>query len=321
MIENVKKIPVYVLLLENSLLLDVVGPVEVLQYANRLGGANFEVYFVGPTSKVSNSIGLSIIVSPLPSDIEDNAWVLVPGLVGDIIALQSTQVKDACIWLQQHSFARIISVCGGALVLAKAGLLTNKKCTTHYLHIEQLRRLLHTDQVLENRLFVQDNQTFTSAGISAGIDLALYLIEQYCGAEICAQITRRMVLFTRRGAQDPAESPLLQHRNHLNNKVHQVHDLIQAKPASHWSLVELANHVHCSERHLTRIFKQHTGMSSKAYQYKIRLTLAKQLLQSSHLTIEQVSRQCGFDDPRQFRRLWAREHDSPPSLFRDGAPK
>jgi transcriptional regulator GlxA family with amidase domain len=163
---------------------------------------------------------------------------------------------------------------------------------------------------------VQDGKVYTSAGVTAGIDLALYLVEQQCGAAICAKIARRMVLFTRRGAQDPAQSPYLRHRNHVNEKVLQVQDLIQSEPARNWSQATLAKHVHCSERHLSRMFKQQTGMSSKTYLYEIRLALAKQLLQSSNLKIEEVARRCGFDDPRQFRRLWARYHNTPPSAFR-----
>jgi transcriptional regulator GlxA family with amidase domain len=315
-----KNIHVYVLLLPDSLLLDTVGPVEVLQYANRLSGTRFVVHFVGPEQEIDNSIGLPVTVASLPQAIEKEAWVLVPGMMGDYIDLQGSAQNEACTWLRQHQFERIISVCGGALILAKAGLLINKKCTTHYMHIEQLRELLGEQLVLENRLFVQDNNVYTSAGVTAGIDLALYLVEQQCGAAICAKIARRMVLFTRRGAQDPAQSPFLRHRNHLNEKVLQVQDLIQSDPAKNWSQATLAKHVLCSERHLSRMFKQQTGMSSKTYLYEIRLALAKQLLQSSNLKIEEVARRCGFEDPRQFRRLWARYHNSPPSAFRQGVP-
>jgi transcriptional regulator GlxA family with amidase domain len=137
-----KKIHVYALLLPDSLLLDTVGPVEVLQYANRLGGTRFVMHFVGPEQEIDNSIGLPVTVTSLPQQVEKEAWVLVPGMMGEHINLQGTTVNQACSWLSQHQFERIISVCGGALMLAKAGLLVNKKCTTHYMHIEQLRELL-----------------------------------------------------------------------------------------------------------------------------------------------------------------------------------
>ncbi|MFT6989719.1 MAG: transcriptional regulator GlxA family with amidase domain [Paraglaciecola sp.] len=315
---SVKTIHVYVVLLPGSLLLDIVGPMEVLQYANRLGEVNFVIHFVGPKHEVDNSIGLAVTASNFPQDLADNAWVFVQGMLGDHVDLQGSAIDETCEWLAQHPFKQIVSVCGGALVLAKAGLLAHKKCTTHYMHIEQLRQMTGTHLVLENRLFVQDGNVYTSAGVTSGIDLALYLVEQQCSAAICAKIARRMVLFTRRGAQDPAQSPYLKHRNHLNEKVLQVQDLIQSDPAKNWSQATLAKHVHCSERHLSRMFKQQTGMSSKTYLYEIRLALAKQLLQSSNLKIEEVARRCGFEDPRQFRRLWARYHNSPPSAFRQG---
>lgn len=311
-----KEIHIYVVLVPNSLLLDAVGPVEVLQYANRLAGTKFVIHFVGPKQEVNNSICLPITVSSLPTQIANNAWVLVPGMTGEHIDLQDPEIDKTCDWLRQHHFNKIISVCGGALILAKAGLLHDKKCTTHYMHIHQLRQMSGQQIILENRLFVQDTNIYTSAGVSSGIDLALYLVEQQCNAAICAKIARRMVLFIRRGPQDPAQSPYLKYRNHLNEKVLQVQDLIQSDPSKNWRQDSLAKYIHCSERHLSRLFKQHTGISSKAYLYEIRLALAKQLLQSSSLNIEEVARRCGFDDPRQFRRLWARYNDSPPSAFR-----
>lgn len=317
MLTPAKDIHVYVPLLPDSLLLDTVGPIEVLQYANRLGGTGFKIHFVGPEQEIVNSIGLPITVNSLPKEIEKDAWVLVPGMMGEYINLQGTAVNQASAWLRQHQFDRVISVCGGALILAKAGLLHNKKCTTHYMHFEQLRELLGEQSVLENRLFVQDDNVYTSAGVTAGIDLALYLVEQQCGAEICAQIARRMVLFTRRGVQDPAQSPYLQHRNHLNEKVLQAQDLMQSEPQKNWALSELANQVFCSERHLARLFKQHTGLTSKEYLYQLRLALAKQLLSSSQLKISHIAQQCGFEDSRQFRRIWARYFDQPPSHYRN----
>ncbi|MFT2092514.1 GlxA family transcriptional regulator [Paraglaciecola sp. 2405UD69-4] len=311
-----KNIHIYVVLIPSGLLLDTVGPVEVFNYANRIAGERFSIHYVGADPNISNSVGISIKVAPLPDYIESSAWVLVPGMLGETIELETKAVQQTCEWLQQHNFQKLVSVCGGSLILAKAGLLSSKKCTTHYMHIEQLAGLVGAEQVLENRLFVQDDNVYTSAGVSAGIDLALYLVEQEFDGLVCAKIARRMVLFTRRGAQDPAESPLLEHRNHLNQKVHQVQDLILAEPANQWSLSHLASQVHCSERHLSRIFKQHTGLSTKAYLYKIRLTIAKGLLNTSNLPIEQVASRCGFNDPRQFRRLWARENGHSPSVYR-----
>jgi transcriptional regulator GlxA family with amidase domain len=309
-------IPIYIVLLPELLMLDVVGPAEVFAYANRYGKNHFKLHFVGPETTLKNSLGMRLTVDPLPITVEPNAWLLVTGMVGNEIKLDTTLMKKVCGWLAQQQFSKVISVCAGALVLAKAGLLNNKKCTTHFMHCNELSALLTAKQVLENRLFVQDGNVYTSAGVSAGIDLALHLVQQQVGPQISAKIARQMVLFIRRGMQDPSLSPYLEHRNHLQQRIHRIQDKIQQDPAKNWSVDELADLGHCSKRHFARIFKDCTGITSKEYIYKLRLSLAQQLLQHSPLQVEEIAQRCGFEDSRQFRRLWARYHNSPPSSYR-----
>jgi len=314
---DTETIPIYIVLLPELLMLDVVGPAEVFAYANRYGKPHFKLHFVGPQTSLKNSLGMKLSVDPLPTTVEPNAWLLVTGIVGNEIKLDTPVMQKVCGWLAQHQqFAKVISVCAGALVLAKAGLLNNKKCTTHFMHCNELSALLTAKQVLENRLFVQDDNVYTSAGVSAGIDLALHLVQQQVGPQVSAKIARQMVLFIRRGMQDPSLSPYLEHRNHLQQRIHTIQDKIQQDPAKSWSVDELADLGHCSKRHFARIFKDSTGITSKEYIYKLRLSLAQQLLQHSPLQVEEIAQRCGFEDPRQFRRLWARYHNNPPSSYR-----
>lgn len=314
-------IPIYILLLPDVLLLDAIGPAEVFQYANRImqkreGKTLYQLHFVGPKTHASNSLDLPLALSPLPKTLAPNAWLLIPGLIGEEIHLKTNAMQQACAWIKQHRFERYISVCAGALVLAQAGLLENKKCTTHHIHLEDLKSLIPPLQVLENRLFVVDENIYTSAGVTSGIDLALYLIQENNQASLAAEIAQNMVVFSRRGSQDPSFSPWLEHRNHLHQKIHRVQNAIQSDPAKQWSLNELAQIAHCSPRHLSRLFKQETQVTSKEYIYKLRLNLALQLLQTSDLAIEIIASKCGFEDSRQFRRLWARCYSVPPSAFR-----
>ena len=317
-VDSVKEncVPIYVVLLPELLMLDMVGPAEVFVYANRYADTHFKLHFVGPETELKNSLGLSLSVEQLPTSVEPNAWVLVTGMVGAELRLDTPVLQKVYAWLAQHQFAKVISVCAGALVLAKAGLLKHKKCTTHFMHCQELADLLTDKQVLENRLFVQDGEIYTSAGVSAGIDLSLHLVQQEVGPQVSAKIARHMVLFIRRGLQDPSLSPYLEHRNHLQQRIHTIQDQIQQDPVKNWSVDELADLGHCSKRHFTRIFKDCTGITSKEYIYKLRLSLAQQLLQNSQLPVEEVASRCGFDDPRQFRRLWARYHSLPPSSYR-----
>ncbi|MBJ7536235.1 GlxA family transcriptional regulator [Marinomonas transparens] len=321
-------IHVYFLMLPNSVLLDTIGPAEAFEYANRFCAeaeseevGKFELHFIGPEAKVPNTLGLNIQADPLPNHLPKNSWVISTGLAGERIDLTTPAIKKTIRWLagQAGSIGRYISICAGTLLFAKAGLLAGKECTTHHMHLEELQEAEPAAKVLANRLFAIDGDFYSSAGVTAGIDLALYLIQQEFGAHYASQVARHMVLFSRRGPNDPSQSPWLENRNHFHQSVHRVQDAIQVDPARDWSLESLAEIAHCSSRHLVRLFKESTGITTREYIHKLRLALAMQFLQSSALSIEEVAERCGFDDPRQFRRLWARKHPAPPSHYRRSA--
>lgn len=315
-----KTIPVYFLMLPNSVLLDTIGPAEAFQYANRFCDAagQFELHFIGPDHHVQNTLGLTIHAEPLPKKLKPNSWVVSTGLAGECIDLSTPEANATIDWLkaQANSIHRYISVCAGTLLFAKAGFLIGRECTTHHMHFDELQAIAPQAKVLTNRLFVIDGHFFSSAGVTAGIDLALYLIQLEFGVKCASLVARHMVLFSRRGPNDPIQSPWLEHRNHLHQSVHRVQNAIQLHPAQDWPLENLADIANCSPRHLLRIFKENTGMTTRAYIQKLRLALALQLLQSTDWTIEDISEHCGFDDPRQFRRVWARQHSLPPSHYR-----
>ncbi|TDO99943.1 GlxA family transcriptional regulator [Marinomonas balearica] len=311
-------INLYFLVLPDSVLLDVTGPAEVFQYAQRLGFANFNLKFVGPVEQVKNSIGLDVRVAPLPDYVEPNSWLLCTGTVGKTVDLNSLPITQVRRWFKGQSgkFAKYISICSGAVVFSSLGVLSHRACTTHHAHLEELRETDATSKVLDNRLFVVDGDVYSSAGILAGVDLALYLVQQTCGANCASQVARHMVLFSRRGPNDPSASPWLENRNHIHSSVHHVQDKIQANPSKMWTLEELSESVGCSPRHLTRIFKDNTGITTREYVHNLRISLAMQLLQTTRWTIDDIAEHCGFDDPRQFRRLWARRYGQPPSAYR-----
>ncbi|WP_417561486.1 GlxA family transcriptional regulator [Marinomonas sp.] len=323
---TVDKIHVYFIMLPNSVLLDTIGPAEAFQYSNRFaaeveceGSKQFELHFIGPEAKVENALGLNLQVEPLPNVMAANSWVVSTGLSGDRVDLETPAMEATISWLSKQTeyIGRYISICAGTLLFAKAGLLDGRACTTHHMHIDELQEAAPSAKVLANRLFAVDGDFYSSAGVTAGIDLALYLIQQEFGANCASQVARHMVLFSRRGPNDPSQSPWLENRNHLHQSVHRVQDAIQVDPARNWSLESLAEIAQCSPRHLVRLFKDSAGVTTREYIHKLRLALAMQFLQSSSLPIEDVAERCGFDDPRQFRRLWARQHSFPPSYYRE----
>jgi transcriptional regulator GlxA family with amidase domain len=211
-----------------------------------------------------------------------------------------------------------MTICSGALLAARAGLLDGYSCTTHHAECGELAALAPRARVLDNRLFVIDGERYTSAGVTAGLDLMLNVVSSLTGHACALAIARHLVLYLRREGADPQISPWLAGRNHLHPAVHRVQDAIIANPTEIWTLTRLARIANTSSRHLSRLFNEHTGMSITAYINSLRVALAHQLLTSSRLDMERVAERTGFASSRQLRRAWRRSYDTPPVALRSG---
>jgi transcriptional regulator GlxA family with amidase domain len=170
--------------------------------------------------------------------------------------------------------------------------------------------------VLENRLYVEDGNRFSSAGISTGIDLMLHLVSRFASPQTALAAARKMVIYLRRSGQDPQLSPWLSGRNHIHPAIHRGQDAIMADPAHDWSLPGLAEIAHLSERHLSRLFREHVGQSVVDYVNLMRVTLAQELLKQSRLDMENLALRAGFASSRHMRRVFAQHHGVSPSAFR-----
>jgi transcriptional regulator GlxA family with amidase domain len=201
-------------------------------------------------------------------------------------------------------------------VLAEAGLLDGRQCTTHWKRVDDLKRRVPRAKVLTNRLFVEDDGIVTSAGIVSGIDLALSLVERKHGPLTAAAVAREMVVYLRRDGTHGQQSVYLDYRTHMHTGIHRAQDWIVAHPAERASLAELAEVAGMSARNLTRVFRQATGISVGEFVARMRLELAAGLLHDPDLTVEAVAERCGFDSARQLRRLWNRAHGTSPSTAR-----
>jgi transcriptional regulator GlxA family with amidase domain len=320
-------VPVYVLVPPRVLLLDAAGPVEVLRKANlEQGGLRFAVSYVGPRATVASSIGLALAkIEPLPASLPQGALVIIAGSadapMGPAAEDCEADARDEAVivaWLTGaiRPGIRLVSICSGALLAARAGLLDDHDCTTHHGCIDALARLAPRARVRENRLFVEDGERLTSAGITAGIDLMLHIVAQMAGHSCALAVARYLVVYLRRGGADPQLSPWLEGRNHIHPAVHRAQDAVTADPTGHWSVETLADASATSPRHLSRLFNAHAGMSVTAYVNLMRVALARELLAGSRLDIETVAERAGFASPRQLRRAWGRLNDLPPSLAR-----
>ena len=328
---EVRQIPVFVVLPPRLLLLDIAGPLEVLRQANRVQTAvRFDVQYVGPSPSLLTSIGITLnAVQSLPDELPPEAWVVLAGDVEHVMlcgggtgpgksSADEADEKAIVAWLKQsiQPGHKLISVCTGALLAAQAGLLDGRACTTHYLSCRELASIAPEARVLENRLYVEDGDRCSSAGITAGIDLMLHLVHQ-CTDQSCAvAIARYLVVYLRRCGADPQLSPWLEGRNHIHPAVHRVQDVIASDLKRSWTLPCLARIGGASDRHLSRLFHEHVGMTIAEYRNRLRVAYAQQLLRETNLDIERVAEQAGFGSSRHLRRAWRKVYKSPPRAVR-----
>jgi transcriptional regulator GlxA family with amidase domain len=326
-----KHISVYVVLLQRTLLLDAAGPLEVLRVANReQQDIRFEVHYIGPEASIVSSIGITLAkIEPLPKTLPDGAMVVLSGDV-DYIMMPGIQVapkpdpnEGATVvkWLRAvvRPGHKVVSICSGALLAGRAGLLNGYACTTHHASCAELAAVAPEARVLENRLFVEDGERYSSAGVTAGVDLMLHIVAQLTDLALAVAIARYMVVYLRRSGSDPQLSPWLEGRNHVHPAVHRVQDAITADPTRGWTLRALARIAGASSRHLTRLFQEYAGMSITDYKNGLRVALARELITQTSLDMEQVAERAGFGSTRQLRRAWGRLYTTAPSEARNHA--
>lgn len=298
-------IPVFFLLLPGSLVLDWAGPAEAFRIAGR-----FDLHFIGPTRSPRTSVGIAVTgVEPLPASLPAGSWVVLVGMPGPRFDPTRPGAAETMDWLRTlvpgRDGLRIVTICAGALIAAHAGLLDGRRATTHHHHLDELRRVAPRCDVVANRVFVLDDDVASSAGVTTGIDLALHLIAQDCGAPLASRVAQTMVVALRRGPQDPELSPFLAHRDHMHPVLHRVQDAVCAEPQRDWNVARMAAVGHTSPRHLTRLFVEQAGTAPLLYLRRIRVALAQAALESGQ-GVTRAAELAGFSSDTQLRRAWQR---------------
>ncbi|WP_462152918.1 GlxA family transcriptional regulator [Pseudoalteromonas xiamenensis] len=308
---------IYFVISKAVLPLDLGGPLQVFLEAQR-AGAPIALHYVSPTSEQVLGGGLTLAnLSPLPQTLLCHDVVVLPGSYGSFDYCLSEEGEVVADWLK-HSVRQqlVFTICSGAFMAAKAGLLANKKCTTHHELTERLKLAYPELNVLETCLFVEDGNMLTSAGISSGIDAALHFVAKQFGDELSMKVAREMLVYFRRDGRDSQQSVWLNGRNHLHRAVHRAQDLICARLHQDIRVASIASDVGISERQLSRLFKQAIGIGVQQYINSLKIVRAKQLLQTRHIDIELVATECGFSSSRHFRRIWQQFETIAPSQFR-----
>jgi transcriptional regulator GlxA family with amidase domain len=306
---------IYFLVLPGTMLLDFAGTAESFRVASDFG-APFRLHYIGPRSEAPSSLGLTLGgMEDLPERLPEKAIVLIPGVAASAKDYRCPEALETAKWLREQIQPShlLCTVCSGAFLAAESGLLDGHTCTTHHSLTQRLALEHPLVKVMENRIFVRDGNLFTSAGVTAGVDLALHLISELAGPQMAVQVARLLVLYFRRSGSDVQLSPWLHHRNHIEPRVHGAQDLVAREPAHGWTVEELAARSHTSPRHLGRLFRRHAGISPQAYIRKIQTAAAKELLKQSDLSLERIAEMSGFSCTEQMRRAWRQFEKTTPT--------
>ena len=221
-------------------------------------------------------------------------------------------------WLRGASARseRFGSICNGAFMLARAGLLDGRTVTTHWSDASALAALCPAARVEADRLYVQDDQLFTSAGVTAGIDLSLYLLSQDQGAQVALKVAKRLVVFTQRSGGQSQFSPYLAPHAEASSPVAQVQQYVLAHLTGDLSIAELARAANMSARNFSRVFARETQVTPAEFVERARVDAARVMLESAGAPLKTVAYECGFRDAHHMRSVFQRRLGVTPQQFR-----
>jgi transcriptional regulator GlxA family with amidase domain len=293
----------------NVHLLDVNGPAHIFYEAKELG-ANVDLHFVSmnDASEIKSSAGLffSKLTHFDAFELSKNDFVIVPGLEFGLLSNDTflKESKPFFDWLhfQYINSVNICSICTGTFLLAESGILNGQECTTHWRYTSQLINKFPKINLQKNRLFVVNDNLYTSAGVSSGIDLSLYIVESLFGSKFVSDVAKEAVIYFRRSQSDPQLNIFLQYRNHLDSRIHNAQDYMIKHLSKAFTRKDIAENVHMSMRNLTRLFKKTTGVTIGAYLEKLKVDRALHLLSENH-KVETVAKMCGYKNSKQIRTL------------------
>jgi transcriptional regulator GlxA family with amidase domain len=308
---------VVVLLYDGVQMLDVTGPIDAFASANTFG-ADYRITHASLTGDdvVASSgarHGADAGIDDVPPSI---GTLLVPGSPNWQAAITDSALIDAVRSLAQRS-GRTISICAGAFPLAATGLLDGRRAATHWKLARQLAARFPNVTVDSASLFVTDGPYVTSAGVTAGIDLVLSLIEHDHGPGLALDVARDLVVFMARPGDQSQFSVRLEALPTNHSVVRAVMDVITASPSRNHTLSALAATAGVSARHLSRLFLAETGHTPQHFVDRTRLEAACAMLTGSQASLDQIAEQTGLGSSESLRRLFHRELAITPSAYRN----
>ncbi|WP_410812170.1 GlxA family transcriptional regulator [Micromonospora sp. 067-2] len=304
---------VAVLVYDGVTLLDVAGPAEVFKEANRFG-ADYRIVLLSPTgADVTSNLGIRMTVADAVTSEPAPNTLLVAG--SDLFprAPVPADLADA-VRVPAAVAGRVASICTGAFVLAAAGVLDGKRATTHWQVAHELAARYPACHVEPDAIYVRDGTTYTSAGVTAGIDLALALVEEDHGPDLARDVARALVVYMQRAGGQSQFSAPLQGPPPRSPALRRITDLVTADPGGDHSLGELAKHLTVSTRQLARLFRDELSTTPARYVENIRFDMARALLDRGH-TATQAATLAGFPSYESMRRVFARKLSISPAAY------
>ena len=299
-------------------LLDVAGPLQVFATANDLAraagqSAPYETAVIAEMAEVATSSGLVLSAEPLPAADAPTHTLIVAGGWGVNAACGNEALVG---WLRRRAsiVARLASVCSGAFLLAEAGLLDGRSAVTHWQRCDEFRTRFPAVRLDPDPIFVRDGDVWTSAGVTAGIDLALALVEIDLGRDAALAVARQLVVFLKRpGGQAQFSAALALQES--DSRFERLHGWIVENLRGDLSLPALAARAHMSARSFSRHYRQATGRTPARAIEDIRIETARGLLEQG-ASVARASNRCGFGSEETMRRAFLRRLGVPPQIYR-----
>jgi len=317
-------IDVWLLVFPNFLLLDATGPIQVFSSANDEAldaglPPPYRIHLVAPAGgPVASSSGVSVLTQRLPHDGLAGATVIISGgRVRDLPSKDDAAGRAALRWVTRSSemAARCCGVCTGAFVLARAGLLTGRRVVTHWGDVAQLRCEHPLLLVQDDALYVKDGKFYTSAGISAGMDLALSLVEEDLGRQRALAVAKRLVLFLKRPGGQRQFSSVLQSQSHEQGVYAQLTSWLRPRLGQQIGIEQMADACVLTVRTLHRKLRQEADITPAQLLTRLRIEAACLLLERPGMTVKQAARESGFNTEYNLRRAFTAQLGVLPSEY------
>jgi transcriptional regulator GlxA family with amidase domain len=309
----------------NTSILDVAGPLEVFsKTANYIEENPGKYPFTYKTHVLStDKAGILETSSGMPIVCEGNLFSVdykIDTLLvtGNANAHLYPSFDEMINWLKTNwkKIRRVGSVCAGAFILAKAGILDGKRATTHWERCALLAEMFPSIKVEPDPIFVKDGSVYTSAGISTGMDLALAMVEEDYGREVALYIARRLVLYLKRPGNQSQFSIALTYQKTDYQPIKELQTWMAEHLNEELTIEMLAEKASMSPRNFARVFTRETGITPGKYIEKLRLEAARRRLEETHLTINEISDECGLGGADTMRRVFLRNFKTTPTDYR-----